>query len=111
MEDLKIRQKTEDMIQYGYVALRQFPRAERHVLSQEIRTTMWLLLRLITVCNKRYYKKTTLQDMDVAVDLLRSQVRLGKELGYLPFKKYEAWSRHIDEIGRMVGGWIRSVRG
>ena len=29
MEDLKIRQKCEDMIQYGYIALKQFPKAEK----------------------------------------------------------------------------------
>ena len=30
MTDLIVKQKTEDMIAYGYVALRQFPKAERH---------------------------------------------------------------------------------
>lgn len=109
MNDLKIRQKTEDMIQYGYIAVRQFPKAERHVLSQEIRQTMWRLLRLIVICNRRYHKKTTMQDLDAELDLLRSQVRLAKDLGYLPFKKYEHWARHLDEIGRMIGGWFRSL--
>lgn len=35
--DLLVRQKCEAMIQYGYVALRQFPTFERHVLAAEIR--------------------------------------------------------------------------
>ncbi|MCD6526987.1 MAG: diversity-generating retroelement protein Avd [Desulfuromonas sp.] len=110
MSDLAVKQKAEDMIAYGYVALRQFPKSERHVLSQEIRQSLWRLLRLIVVCNRRYYKKTTLQDLDAELDLLRSQVRMAQSLGYLPFKKYEVWSRMLDEIGRMVGGWIKSVR-
>ena len=59
MDDLKIRRKCEDMIAYGYAVLRQFPKAERHVLNQEIRSTMWSLLRLIIICNRRYFKKTT----------------------------------------------------
>lgn len=45
MTDLKIRQKCEEMIAYGYVALRQFPKSERHVLAQELRSTMWCMLR------------------------------------------------------------------
>ena len=110
MDDLKIRQKTEDMTEYGYIALRQFPRSEKHVLSQEIRRTMWALLRLIIVCNRRYYKKTTMRDLDATLDLLRCQVRLSAKLGYLPFKKYEIWSKHLDEIGRMIGGWIASLK-
>jgi hypothetical protein len=28
MENLKIKQRTEDMIKYGYIALRQFPKSE-----------------------------------------------------------------------------------
>lgn len=35
VDDLKIRQKCEEMIAYGYVALRQFPTFERHVLAAE----------------------------------------------------------------------------
>jgi hypothetical protein len=45
MNDLKLAQKLEVMIQYGYVALRRFPKSERHVLSQEIRLSMWAMLR------------------------------------------------------------------
>lgn len=110
MEDLKIRLKIEGLAVYLYTALRQFPKSERHVLSQEIRQTLWSLLRLTIVCNKRYYKKTTLQDLDAELDLLRSQVRLAKDLQYLPFRKYEILSRLIDEIGRMIGGWMKSTK-
>lgn len=41
------------MIKYGYAALRQFPKSEKHVLSAEIRQSMFSLLRLIIVCNHR----------------------------------------------------------
>lgn len=107
--DLLLRQKVEAMIEYGYVALRQFPKFERHVLGAEIRQTMWALLRLVITAHKRYHKKSTLQDMDVELDLLRSQVRAAKGLAYLDWQKYETWARLNDEIGRMVGGWIRSM--
>ncbi len=109
--DLLIRQKCEAMIEYGHIAIRQFPKMERHVLGAEIRATMWAILRLIVVCNKRYYKKTTLQDLDAEIDLLRSQVRMAMSLKYLDFRKYEHWARLTDEIGRMVGGWARSIAG
>lgn len=108
-DDLLIRQKVEAMIEYGHVAVRQFPKMERHVLGAEIRHTMWSLLRFVVVCNKRYHKKTTLQDLDAELDLLRCQVRTAKALGYLDFKKYEHWAKLNDEIGRMIGGWIKSM--
>jgi len=95
------------MIEYGHTALRQFPKAERHVLSAEIRRCMWSILRLIIVCNKRYHKKTTLQELDSELDLLRSQVRLAMQMKYLDFRKYEHLAKLNDEIGRMIGGWIK----
>lgn len=109
--DLLIRQKCEAMIAYGHAAVRHFPKMERHVLGAEIRTTMWAVLRLIVVCNKRYHKKTTLQDLDAELDLLRSQIRVAQSMGYLDFKKYEYWSKLNDELGRMLGGWIKAIAG
>lgn len=108
--ELEICQKVEAMIEYAYSALRHFPKSERHVMSQEIRSTTWRLLRLVVICNKRYHKKTTMQELDAELELLRRQVRLSMQLGYLPFRQYEHWARLNDEIGRLVGGWIRSFR-
>ena len=107
MKELIIKQKVEDMIVYAYIVLRQFPKSERHALSQEIRLSLWRLLRLIIICNRRYHKKTTLQDIDAELDLLRAQVRLAFELKFLPLKKYKNLSRALAEIGRMVGGWVK----
>lgn len=107
--DLLVRQKCEAMIEYAYIALRQFPQHERHVLSAEIRLRLWTLLHLIVLAHKRYHKRTALQDLDAQIDLLRSQVRLAHSLGYINAHRYETWARHNDEIGRMVGGWLKTL--
>ena len=109
-EELKILQKTYDMIQYAYICLRQFPKSEKFALAGEIKKVMSSLLRLIIQANKRYFKKTTLQDIDVELQTLKMYVRLSKDLEFLPIKKYEVWSRHLDEIGKMLGGWIKSQK-
>ena len=106
---LLILQRVEAMIMYGRTALRQFPKYELHVLSAEMRRCMWDLLELVIICNKRYHKKTTMKDLDAKVALLRFQLRTAKKFGYLDFKKYEHWSKLNDEIGRMLGGWLRSI--
>ena len=41
MEELKILQKTYDMIKYGNQCLLQFPRAERYALAAEIKQSMY----------------------------------------------------------------------
>jgi four helix bundle protein len=109
MENLKILQKTEEMISYAYTALKQFPKAEKHVLSAEIRNTMFKIVGLIITTNKKYYKKTTLQELDVELEKLKYYIRLSKNLGFLDIKKYETWSKKNIEIGKMIGGWMKSI--
>ena len=112
MEDLKILQKTYDMILYGNICLKQFPKSEKYALASDIKQSMYTLLRLIIAANKRYYKKTTLQEIDVELDTLRTLIRLSadSELRYLTLKKYENWSRMLNEIGKMLGGWIKAIK-
>ncbi|WNF36392.1 diversity-generating retroelement protein Avd [Bacillaceae bacterium IKA-2] len=110
IEELKILQKTYDMIVYGYTSLRQYPKSEKHTLVAETKQCMYELLSLLIRANKRYYKKTTLQDIDIELEKLRYFVRLANALEFLPFKKYEYWSRLLNEIGKMLGGWIKSTK-
>lgn len=108
MEELKILQKSFDMMNYAYKALAQYPKGEKFALVVDIKRCMDLILERIIEANKKYYKKTTLQELDVEVEKLKAYVRLSYNLGYLPQKKYEIWSSQVVEIGKMVGGWIKS---
>lgn len=110
MQDFKILQKVYDMIIYGNIALKQFPKSERFTLVADIKKSMYNLLRLTIEANKKYHKKTTIQQLDVELDLLRTYIRLASEpsMKYLSLKRYEIWSKQLNEIGRMIGGWIKS---
>lgn len=110
MSDLAIRQKIEDMMVYAYQAIKQFPKSEKFSLGADIRSTMSSLLKLVIRCNKRYTKKTTMQDLDIELDSLRGLVRVAHELKFIPFNKYANWSRMLDEIGKMIGGWFKSIQ-
>jgi len=110
MENLKIKQKTEDMIKYGYTALRQFPKSEKFALGQDIKRAMVALLEQIIRANRSREKRPLMGAIDIELEILRTQVRLAMELKFLPFAQYEAWSGHLAEIGRMLGGWLKSLK-
>jgi len=97
------------MIIYGVKALEHFPKTERYVLAADIRHRMYAIYEGLITAQKRYHKKTTLQQVDVDLEVLRGLVRLAADtnLRYLPIKKYEHWSRLLDEIGRLLGGWLK----
>lgn len=118
METLKIEQKTYDMILYGLVCLKQFPKSEKYGLAADIKTSMYQLLEYTVTANKRYYKKTTLQEMDVELEKLRVLIRIAADPKYTPgggspclsMHKYELWGKMLSEIGKMLGGWIKSIK-
>lgn len=116
-EPMIIIQKTYDMIQYGYVCLQQFPKAEKHTMAADIKSSMYAVLKLLIAASKKYHKKTTLQDIDIELQFLKTMIRLASELktspggsAFLPLKKYEIWSKQLNEIGRMLGKWIQTAK-
>jgi hypothetical protein len=110
VEALKIQQKVEDMIGYGLGVVRNFPKVERHVLGADLRCSMYRLLRLVVACNRRHYKKTALTEIDIEVAVLKSLVRIAYTVRLIPLRQYERWQTLNVEIGRLLGGWIRSQR-
>ena len=109
-QKLQVQQRVYDMMLYAYPALEQFPKSQKFSLAQDMKHCMDKIIRLVITANKKYTKKTTLQELDVEIAALKVYVRLAADLQYLPLKKYEVWSEKLVEIGKMVGGWIRSQR-
>ena len=107
-EELVILQKTFDMIEFAYPILAQFPKAEKYALVADIKRCMDTFLEYLIEAQKRYHKKTTLQNLDITLAKLRAYTRLAHNLGFLPPKKYHAWSERNVELGKMIGGWIKT---
>lgn len=109
-EPLIIQQKVYDMIMYAYPAIEQFPKSQKFSLAQDMKKCLDAIMRYVIAANKKYTKKTTLQELDIENEALKIYIRMAFELGYLPPKKYEIWSGMAVEVGKMIGGWIKAAR-
>lgn len=109
-DPLLILGKIEDMMLYAYPVLNAYPKYERFVLAADIKRCMDQAMERTIEANKKYYKKTTLQELDVEIDKIRKYIRLSYRLKYIDFKKYKQWSEMVNEIGRMLGGWMASIK-
>ena len=87
----------------------QYPKYEKYALGTETKNSFNRFYRLLITAAKRYYKKTTLHDADVELMILKHFLRMGFERRYTTIKRYERMSRYIEEIGRMLGGWIKAT--
>lgn len=52
-------------------------------------------------------KVEILKRINLKLERLRVLLRISHELEYLPHRSYEFAMRSLDEVGRMVGGWIK----
>lgn len=110
MQDFKIKQKWEDMMGYAYVALRHIPKSERFTLGSEIRNCLLNGLKNIIKANQVRNKIVIVYEIDINIKILLSLIRIASDMQILPFKKYEILAEKLTEIGKMVGGWIKSCK-
>ena len=92
----------------------------RKVISKIDRFTIFersenLIIDVIELSNEAGYGKGSnkvviLDRASVKLNTLRLLIRLMKDTGSLDLKKYATLQTVIDEIGRMLGGWIRSMK-
>lgn len=115
--------KMIELIKLANINLNHFPKHEKYGLCQHIRQNMYGIYDLIIEAEKRYHKKTTLVNLDIAHEQLRMLFRLAFELGYFEYhngksvrseaeyrRRYLAVNGLVDEVGAMIGGWIKSER-
>lgn len=120
-DEAKLDVKFTDFAKQMNLYLNHFPKHEKYGLSQTIRAKAYECYGYIVEAQKRYQKKTSLVNADIAHEQLRMLLRLAFELGYFAFKegakidgnhektaahRYLVISRMVDELGRMLGGWI-----
>lgn len=108
--------KIDDMVKYGYPLTMNFPRRCRE-LEDEMRRTMISMEKLSTELDRKYYKKTTTQTLDIELAWLRKQVVMasekelyGKNQPPLTMHQREVWAKMNDEIGRLLGGYLKSLK-
>lgn len=111
-----------EMIKLLNIYLNHFPKHEKYALANNIRNTAYSVYDLISEAQKRYFKKTTLTQLDVEHEKLRMQIYLANELGYFNFKdgkndskidgskRFLAISKLVDEIGKIIGAWINKLK-
>lgn len=114
-EPFRLKEKIGEMIRYGRPLTKNFPRKDRD-LADDIRSCMNRMFHLVVEIEKKYFRKTTTQELDIELEWLRLLIRLaadkeasGKYPPPLSVHQYEVWSRYNAEIGKLLGKYIQSL--
>ena len=106
-EELVIITKTYDLILWSCNHTSRFPRQHRFVLGERLERTLYDLLEALIQAKYRRDRKDLLDAANLKLEILRFQIRLAKDLQCLQAKSYEFASKQINEIGKLVGGWLK----
>jgi len=88
------------------------PKTDRHTIFQKCDNLILALLEDALVASQLYKngKLDVLGQASRKISLLRILVRLLKDVGSININTYASFEERIDEIGRMLGGWIKSSK-
>jgi hypothetical protein len=88
--------------------LDEFPRARRFTLGERIETGLLEVLELLVEAAYTRNKDTPLRRSNLKLEVVRHLWRLAHELKVTATRQYEHGARLIDDLGRQIGGWLRS---
>ena len=106
--ELTVISKTYDLILWSCHHTGRFPRRHRFVLGERIERSLYDLLEKLIQARYTRERQGLLRQANLTLEVLRFQMRLAKDLQCLKVKSYGRAAKTIDEIGRLVGAWLKS---
>ena len=101
--------KTFDILKWLIKTTEKFPKSQRFFIAKRINDAIFDFYEILVeaAVKKDYNLRELLKDADAKLIKLRHYVRLAMELGYLSFKQYEYVIKEMEEIGKLLGGWMK----
>jgi hypothetical protein len=89
---------------------RKFPRHERFRLAKRIDDSLFDFHHCLLRAVRADDVQEPLEMADMHLNALRAYLRIALELGYSTDKQYAHAAKHTAELGRLLGGWQKSLR-
>ena len=109
MNSSPIFTRTYDLLLWLIPATVNFPRQQRFVLAEAIQhTALKFQGELVQAAHTRP-ARPALEHADASLAELRLQIRLSHDLGLLGEGQYRHTAGLVNEVGKLLGGWLKSV--
>jgi len=110
LHELTIYKKLEVFLTWIYPVLSRLPRSEKYTLGKRIEEILLQILEGLITANYEIDKVETLAKLRVQLESLQVLIRISKNIGVISGKQYEFSSRAINELKRMLLGWMKSTK-
>ncbi len=110
-EDYPIFDKSYQLCLEIFRVTMKFPKAQRYIISQRLQDASLRFIEEITLGFTSTAKLAALTCASDYLEKLRILTRVALELNFWSFKTYERINSLINEIGKMLGGWLKKEKG
>jgi cytosine/adenosine deaminase-related metal-dependent hydrolase len=110
MKESPIFTRTYDLLRWLIPATVKFPRQHRFVLAETLQRTALRFQEEILEAGYGNHAVAELARADVTLAKLKLYLRLCHDLDLFSHAQYEHVSRMVTEIGRLLGGWRKSLQ-
>ena len=109
-DEAPIVKLTVDLYKEFYEYLKLFPKKDQYLLGKrcEEHILFFMELILLAVGLDKSRKLKVLEDANSKFDVLKVLFRMAREFKLLDNKRYISLEERAQEIGKQLGGWIRS---
>jgi four helix bundle protein len=103
--------RTFDLLTWLLQRTQSFPRSQRFVVTQRLQNAALDFQELIIDADaaRGAERRDVLRRADGALNKVRLYLRLCREWEWLTPGQYEHAARMVAEVGRLLGGWIKTV--
>ncbi|MHB8154801.1 MAG: diversity-generating retroelement protein Avd, partial [Candidatus Omnitrophota bacterium] len=102
-------EKHYQLILWMLPKIANFPKDQRFLLADRIEGILLDILELLIEAVYSKNKREILIKVNLKLDFLRFMMRITKDMKYINLKSYDFFCQSTLEIGRMVGGWLKST--
>lgn len=89
--------------------LDQFPRNRRFTLGERLEAGLIDILELLVEAAYTKARQEVLRQANLRLAVVRHLWRMAHELKTISGKRYAHGARLMDDIGRQIGGWLKST--
>jgi hypothetical protein len=106
-EELPIFTRWVQFLEWLLPATEKFPKRVRSTFADRINNLALGIVEDLVEARYSRDKQLLLQRVNLRLEKLRILLRLCHRLRYLPHQGYEHATRSLNEVGRMLGGWMK----
>ena len=105
--DLPIFVKWMDFLKWLLTVTEKFPKSVRFTFVDRIHNIALSVVEELVEARYSKNKQAILGRINIKIETLRVLLRITYEQRYLPTKNYQQAMLSLNDIGRMLGGWMK----